>query len=106
MLRKTTMGKITFSKLFILFIVALAGNSAMAQNKANWTKNQLMEPAQLAQQINAGKQIPLILSIGPGALITHSVDIGSVSDDEALNKLHSQLKNIPKDTSIVVYCGC
>jgi thiosulfate/3-mercaptopyruvate sulfurtransferase len=98
--------KSIFTKLIPLLIIVLACNHAMAQNPENWTKSQLMEPAQLAQQITTGKQIPLILSIGPGALIKHSVDIGSVSDEEALYKLQEQLKNVPKDTSIVVYCGC
>ncbi len=77
-----------------------------AQNPVNWTKDQLMQPAQLAQTLQNKKSLPAIYSIGPGAVIPHSVDIGSVKEKENLDKFKSQLTKLPKDAAIVVYCGC
>jgi thiosulfate/3-mercaptopyruvate sulfurtransferase len=99
----------TTSRLFKILFVLIAlpfSQTVFAQKPINWTPEQLMEPAQLASQINAGKKLPLIFSIGPGALIPNSVDIGSVDDEENLHKLQEQLKKTPKNASIVVYCGC
>ena len=92
---------------FFLFAMALLfAQNTWAQKQDNWTQEQLLEPAQLASQIQSGKNLPLIFSIGPGALIRHSVDIGSVDDAENLLQFQQQLKTLPKNTSIVVYCGC
>jgi len=65
-----------------------------------------MEPAQLAGLMQDNKPLPVIISVGPGALIPHSIDIGPVQEKENLDKLRKQLSKLPKDTSVVVYCGC
>jgi thiosulfate/3-mercaptopyruvate sulfurtransferase len=80
--------------------------SAKAQNPVNWTNDQLMQPAQLAQTLQSGKDLPTLVSIGPAALIPHSINIGMVQEKENLEKLEKQLKALPKETAIVVYCGC
>jgi rhodanese-related sulfurtransferase len=54
-----------------------------AQNPVNWTKDQLLEPHELASVLTSGKKLPAIFSVGPGASIPQS-----------------------KDASIVLYCGC
>lgn len=77
-----------------------------AQQVNNWTKEQLMAPAALAKSIQENKQLPVILSVGPMALIPHSTDLGAASEKENLEKLKKALSNLPKDTSIVIYCGC
>jgi rhodanese-related sulfurtransferase len=77
-----------------------------AQNPVNWTDDQLIEPSELAATIKSGKEIPLIISIGPGALIPHSKDIGMIKEEENMKKFKEQLTDLPKDTRIVVYCGC
>jgi rhodanese-related sulfurtransferase len=91
----------------ILFVALLfAGKFSVAQNPVNWTSDQLMQPEQLAQLMQQKKPLPVILSVGPGALIQHSIDIGPVQEKENLDKLKKQLSKLPKDTSVVVYCGC
>ena len=77
-----------------------------AQNPVNWTSKQLMEPAALADEIKTNTELPVIISIGPGAVIPHSVDVGPVNKKEGLEKLKDQLGNLPKNKRVIVYCGC
>ena len=81
-------------------------NSGQAQQPENWTKDQLMEPALLSQKLKENKDLPVIISIGPGAIIPHSIDIGMTGDKANLAKLKTELNKLPKDANVVVYCGC
>lgn len=93
---------IIYSVLFLLFL----SSHANAQNQKNpWQKTDLEAPAKLAAQIKSG-DAPLIISVGPAALIKGSVDIGPASEAESLEKLKALLKKQPKDKPIVIYCGC
>ena len=72
-----------------------------------WQQNQLIEPDVLATKIkdpNANK--PLIICVGPGALIKGSVDVGPANKKENLDKLKQLLSKENKDRDIVIYCGC
>jgi hypothetical protein len=72
-----------------------------------WKADQLMAPADLAAVINNPKaKKPIIFCIGPGALIKGSLDMGPAKEKKNLEKLKLQLKNLPKDADIVIYCGC
>jgi hypothetical protein len=77
-----------------------------AQNPPNWTRKQLMEPSQLADAITTKTDVPVIVSVGPGATIPNSIDVGMCSTEEGLNKLKTQLNSIAKNQKIVIYCGC
>ena len=93
---------------FILFLIIVLAFSekTLAQNPENRTSKQIIQPAELANSLSSGKQLPLIFSVGPGALIPHSINIGMVKDKENLDKLKKELSKVPKRTKIVVYCGC
>jgi thiosulfate/3-mercaptopyruvate sulfurtransferase len=100
------MKKRSFIHLF-LFILIMAGcRESQAQKPENWTADQLMEPAQLAKTLTANKDIPVIFSVGPGAIIPHSIDMGMANDTANLERLKTGISNLPKSTNIVVYCGC
>jgi len=72
-----------------------------------WKPNQLMAPADLAAIITSNNEpIPVILSIGPSAYIKGSIDIGDTKEKVNLEKLKEQVNKLPKDTDIVIYCGC
>ena len=90
----------------ILFILLVSCNSSPAQKKQNWTKDQLLPPAELAATLKSEKNIPVIICVGPGASIPHSIDIGMTNDAENIEKFKEVLSKLPKDTSIVFYCGC
>ena len=72
-----------------------------------WTEKQLMAPADLAALINNPRaKKPIIFSVGPGALIRGSKDMGPVHEAENLDKFRKALALLPPDTEVVVYCGC
>jgi hypothetical protein len=72
-----------------------------------WTIKQLMAPADLAAIINdPNAKKPVILCVGPGALIKGSLDIGPAEEKINLEKLKQQLSKLPRDTNVVIYCGC
>ena len=90
----------------ISFLIILFSQGAMAQNKVNWTGDDLLEPSDLSATLKSNKDIPVIFSIGPGAIIPHSKDIGMVKEAENMQKFKDQLTTLAKDTQIVIYCGC
>ena len=97
------MKKMISTLCLVLFLMA----RTYSQNTVNWTPRQLLEPAQLAGMLQGGnKPLPVIISIGPGAIIPHSIPIGSVATAEGIQKLRSELKNIPGTALVVIYCGC
>jgi rhodanese-related sulfurtransferase len=100
------MQKLSFIKLFTLLSFLFFAGTSSAQNPQNWTSKQLMQPSELANDINAKKDIPVIISVGPGAPIPNSIDIGLVNNKEGLDKLKNELNSLAKDKKVVVYCGC
>ena len=90
----------------ISFLIILFSQGAMAQNKVSWTSNDLLEPSDLSATLKSNKDIPVIFSVGPGAVIPHSKDIGMVKEAENMQKFKDQLTPLPRDTQIVIYCGC
>ena len=91
---------------FLIPVFLIAVQSSCAQKPENWTKDQLIEPATLAKTIESNKNIPLIYCVGPGVVIPHSIDIGMASNEKNLATFKDSLKNLPRETNIVIYCGC
>ena len=72
-----------------------------------WTQQQLLAPAELAKVLNTPKSPqPIVFSIGMQAIIKGSVDIGPAMRADNLNTLKQKLNQLPKNSKIVVYCGC
>ena len=98
----------SFKKIFyyiILFLIIFSQKS-FAQNPQNWTDKQLTEPSALAATIKSGENIPLIFSVGPGAVIPKSIDIGTVKNEQNLSKFKEAISKLAKSTNILIYCGC
>lgn len=94
----------------LLFTLLGAMNSGdiFGQNSGRsfpWTADQVMEPADLVAKIKSGDSI-LILNTGPVDDIRGAVNIGPVEEKRNVRKLKAYLRNVPKDTPIVFYCGC
>ena len=80
--------------------------SSVAQNDP-WTAQQLMAPADLATVLNNSKILqPIVFSVGMQAIIKGSIDIGPAMKAENLNTLKQRLNKLPKNSDIVIYCGC
>ena len=93
-------------KYLLASFILLITINADAQNPQNWTDKQLIEPTVLANYITSQKNVPTIISVGPGALIPGSIDAGMASTPEGLEKLKKELKKIDRNTRLVIYCGC
>ena len=90
----------------VLILFAFQQCKAQEPKPENWTSEQLMQPADLAQALNDNKNIPLIYCVGPGVVIPHSIDIGMTDKPENIQKLKDSLKKVNRDANIVIYCGC
>ena len=89
----------------IFFLVLFFASKGNAQNPENWTGKQLIEPSELAKTVSSNKEVPLVVSVGPGAVIPNSFDAGMASTKDGMDKLKAKLNTLKKD-QIVIYCGC
>lgn len=71
-----------------------------------WKETELIEPAVLAVAIKPGNIKGLILNIGAVEDIPGATHIGAVSDRVNMAKLQKILAGLPKNTAIIIYCGC
>ncbi len=90
----------------IALILCALGAVALAQ-----AEPQTIQPAELAKALQAGKDKPLVLSVGPRLLyqqahIAGAEYIGATSSPDGIAALRERVKSVPKDKTIVVYCGC
>ena len=97
--------------IFLLFTIvtsmfAKCQSSSSGQNDP-WTQQQLLDPADLAKVLNNPKSPqPIVYCIGMDAVIKGSINVGPAMKAENLNTLKQKLTKLPKDSQIVVYCGC
>lgn len=100
------MKKQAIIKLFTLAGILFFCTGAFSQNAENWTAKQLMEPKDLADAITFKNDIPVIINVGPDAVIPQSIDAGMSKEKEGIKKLKADLSKISRDTKVVIYCGC
>ncbi|MEP6952000.1 MAG: rhodanese-like domain-containing protein [Ginsengibacter sp.] len=100
------MKKLKALKYFYLLLIIVSCNNSSAQNPVNWTSKELTEPSALAAILQSNKDVPVIFSVGPGAVIPNSIDIGMVKDEKNLAKFKYQISKLSKSANILIYCGC
>jgi len=71
-----------------------------------WKDGQLMEPAELNLIIKSRNPKPVILNIGAVEDIPGATHIGAVSTSENMERLEKLVAAFPKNTELVIYCGC
>ena len=98
---------------FTCILAAAAGVShAQIKSAASIPEANLIEPAEFADQLKKnGLPKPVILHVGfrnlyAQAHIPGSDYAGPGGDDDGLKSLVERVEKLPKDTSIVIYCGC
>jgi len=107
------MRKITLFAAILTMTVSLGCVASAQTLPANDAipQSQLITPADLAQTLQAAKPKPLILNVGPHSIYTQAhipgaEYIGAGSSDAGQQKLRERVKPLPKNTAIVIYCGC
>ena len=98
------MKKIYFPTL--LLIIISCNQNENSKTLEPWGISQLLEPKLLFNKLESGKDIPKIISIGPGVVIKNSIGIGECRYKENIDKLKSLVSSYKKDDKIVLYCGC
>ena len=102
--------KTKFLNFLFLAITAsvIAINVSSCQGQSDpWTPQQLLAPADLASVLNNPKSPqPIVFCIGMDPVIKGSINIGPAMNPENLNTLKQQLTKLPKNSQVVVYCGC
>jgi hypothetical protein len=104
--KKITVKKISMIRYYFILFIAVCSTNLFAQSPENWTNNELTKPSALAATLKANKDVPVIFSVGPSAVIPNSIDIGMVKDEKNLDEFKKQLSNLPGSTNILIYCGC
>ena len=94
--------------------LVLCAGLALAEHKpaATIPAAALIQPADLAAQLQKGfTPKPLVLQVGSHVLfaeahIPAAEYAGPGGQEEGLQVLRTRVANVPKDTPIVIYCGC
>jgi hypothetical protein len=109
--------KIFLITFLFMLITGLTGITSKAQTSPvatptlgisnPWTDSQLMEPSALVGNFkDAESRSPVIFNIGAVEDIKGARHIGAVSNAENLEKLKRAVAALPKNTAMVIYCGC
>jgi rhodanese-related sulfurtransferase len=105
--------KAPLSFAFALIFTLLAGPALAGPKPASSIpKADLVQPADLAASLkSASAPKPLLLHVGFHILYTQahipgSEYAGPASEEAGLQLLRNRVAKLPKDTPIVIYCGC
>lgn len=100
--------------LSVLAILIGAAGPVLADHKpaASIPTAALIQPADFAATLNASAAPkPLILQVGfrkayAQAHIPGSEYVGAASEEDGVKALQQRVAKLPKDSAIVIYCGC
>jgi thiosulfate/3-mercaptopyruvate sulfurtransferase len=86
---------------------AIAGRGAVS----SWTQAQLMQPQQLAREMQDAKSLPVIVFVGfpvlyRAAHIPNAILAGPCSKSEGLDLLSVKMRQTARAREVVIYCGC
>ena len=96
----------------LLCLAGAAAGFAAEKPASSIPADHLVQPAQLASLLGNGTTAkPLVLQVGfrklfEQAHVAGSEYAGPGSSDAGLQLLRERVAKLPKDTAIVIYCGC
>lgn len=83
------------------------------QSRDPWTPEEILRPADFVHQLGTQNraQSPTVLYVGfrtlfEGGHIPGAVFHGTASTEKGLEELKKWLEPLPRDTQLVIYCGC
>lgn len=99
----------THSVVLAALLAAALGLSQQAPDP--WPKSDVVEPAALAETLRSSARQPTILCVAFPVLyrskhIPHAIFAGQGSKPEGIEELAKAVASLPKDSDIVLYCGC
>jgi thiosulfate/3-mercaptopyruvate sulfurtransferase len=93
-------------------LLVSAQKTAQAADELKPGSPYVMEPEALAKLLQASSMPkPVVLYVGPRVFwaqghIKSAENMGPASRAENLQKLHARAASLPKDSLVVIYCGC
>jgi len=95
------------NRMFLAIAFVVTGGLGFGRQTDPWVPAQLLEPAELAAEINhPSEHPPLVVSVGPSATIKGSQEVSPARDKANLEKLRSLLTKEDRNREVVIYCGC
>ena len=110
---KHSLAALLLALISVAIPLAIRGASGPANaSAAPWRASQIITPAEMAREIALPKdKRPVMICVGfealyrgghvPGALYK-----GPARDASGVEQLRAWSRSIPKDTRVVIYCGC
>jgi thiosulfate/3-mercaptopyruvate sulfurtransferase len=101
----------SFLHAFSVLIVLLALSSGTPALAADSTNLKTLTPEELVRMLSAKSGKPLLLQVGSHMLyvqahIPGSEYVGAGNTSEGIQRLRQRASGLPKNTAIVLYCGC
>lgn len=106
---------VAFTVLAMIVVLAASLSTFASHSDANkdpWSASQTVEPSALAAEISSAKSAkPTIVYVGfrplyEGAHIPGASYHGATGKPEGLADLKAFAQPLPRDTNLVIYCGC
>ncbi|MCL6523886.1 MAG: rhodanese-like domain-containing protein [Thermoflavifilum sp.] len=100
--------KLSIFWLSLLSVGYLSSCSQSNTSKEPWTAAELLSPDTLAAWLRTPQQSqhPVILDVGPAGVIPGAQELGEAHTTEGMAHLKAALQKLPKNSLVVVYCGC
>ena len=97
--------------LIMASLIALTSPRSIQADSDPWTKNQTVQPADLAKELGNSKNAPTVVFVGFRRLysaghIKGAQFHGTAGSDEGLKELTAWAAGVPRSTNLVIYCGC
>lgn len=91
--------------------VLLISSTGLQAESDPWTKDQTVQPADLARELENTKAAPTVIFVGFQRLYTAghikgAVYHGTAGNPEGLKEFTSWVAALPRTTSLLIYCGC
>jgi thiosulfate/3-mercaptopyruvate sulfurtransferase len=107
--RRTTAFFLVAVNAFVLLLGSAAPVTAAPNDP--WTKEQAIQPDELQKELQDPKTAPTVVFVGFGRLFTagHIKGAqyhGTASKEDGLKELTDWASTLPRNTNLVIYCGC
>jgi thiosulfate/3-mercaptopyruvate sulfurtransferase len=112
---------IAAAAVFVVLSLGPSGRVAANQEKPPnqeksvdpWGSAEILRPADFAQEFSQAKSVPAatIVYVGfrtlfEGGHVPGAVFHGTASADKGIAELKTYLRDLPRSTNLVIYCGC
>ncbi len=99
------------SLMFLMLVFATQSHAQVSSQTPTleakrWKDTQLVEPSVLANKLKTNTSPAIIFNMGPMEDIKGAKHVGPGKDAENIEKLKKEVASLPKNTELIIYCGC